>query len=70
MGGAFDDKDEAWLRRGLARGAVYIQPHVDITLEVSAGEELVVLKEWENAYLVKDAEGRLFNVFKDQVDSA
>ena len=38
-------------------------------VEVSAGEELVILKEWENAYLVKDAEGRLFNVAKDQVDS-
>ena len=38
-------------------------------VEISAGEELVILKEWENAYLVKDAEGRLFNVAKDQVDS-
>ncbi len=39
-------------------------------VEISAGEELVVLKEWEDAYLVKDAEGRLFNVAKDQVDPA
>ncbi len=38
-------------------------------VELAAGEELVVLKEWENSYLVKDAEGRLFNVAKDQVGS-
>ena len=37
-------------------------------VELPAGEELVVLKEWENAYLVKDADGRLFNVWKDQVE--
>lgn len=35
-----------------------------------AGEELTVLQEWERAYLVKDGEGRLFNVPKDRVEPA
>jgi hypothetical protein len=33
-----------------------------------AGEEVTVLKEWESHYLVKNAQGRLFNVPKDRVD--
>jgi hypothetical protein len=36
-------------------------------IEISADEELTVLKEWESAYLVKNAEGKLFNVSKDLV---
>ena len=33
----------------------------------TAGQELTVLKEWESAYLVKDADGKLYNVKKDLV---
>jgi hypothetical protein len=37
-------------------------------VELAAGEELAVLKEWENHYLVKNDDGKLFNVPKDQVE--
>jgi hypothetical protein len=33
-------------------------------IEFDAGEELTVLKEWEHHYLVKNADGKLFNVEK------
>jgi hypothetical protein len=39
----------------------------DVAFET--GEEVSVLKEWENHYLVKNAKGQLFNVPKDQVDN-
>ncbi len=38
-------------------------------IEFEAGEELSVLNEWENHYLVKNADGRLFNIRKDQVSA-
>ena len=34
-------------------------------VEFSAGEELTVLKEWAHHYLVRNAEGKLFNVRKE-----
>lgn len=37
----------------------------DVAFE--AGRELAVLREWETAYLVKDEEGRLYNVKKELV---
>jgi hypothetical protein len=30
-----------------------------------AGDPVTILKEWQNAYLVKNASGQLFNVPKD-----
>ncbi len=33
-----------------------------------AGQELSVLKTWETAYLVKDEDGKLFNVKKELVE--
>jgi hypothetical protein len=33
----------------------------------SAGDTVTILKEWQNAYLVKSATGQLFNVPKDLV---
>ncbi len=39
-------------------------------VEVEAGTELQVLQEWEHHYLVKDDEGKLFNVQKDLADPA
>jgi hypothetical protein len=36
-------------------------------VEFSAGDELTVLKEWEHHYLVKNDDGKLFNVQKDLV---
>jgi hypothetical protein len=36
-------------------------------VEFSAGDELTVLKEWEHHYLVKNDDGKLFNVPKDLV---
>ena len=32
------------------------------------GEELTVLKEWDDAYLAKNADGKLFNVKKELVE--
>lgn len=34
------------------------------TLELQAGTELTVLKEWRDHYLCKDAAGNVFNVRK------
>ena len=39
-------------------------------VELSAGDELAVLQEWETAWLVKDADGHLFNVKKELADPA
>lgn len=33
-----------------------------------AGEEVTVLKEWQQSYLVKSATGQLFNVRKELVE--
>jgi hypothetical protein len=33
-----------------------------------AGEEFTVLKEWENSYLAKNADGKLFNIRKALVE--
>jgi hypothetical protein len=33
-------------------------------IEFEPGQELTVLKEWENHYLVRNDDGRLFNVEK------
>jgi hypothetical protein len=38
-------------------------------VELGAGEELVVLKEWKNHYLVKSSDGKLFNVPKSLVSA-
>ena len=37
----------------------------DVAFE--AGKEFAVLKEWESAYLIKDEDGKLFNVAKSLV---
>ena len=37
----------------------------EITFE--AGQELTVLKEWQDAYLVRDEDGKLVNLKKEQV---
>ena len=39
-------------------------------VKFEAGQDLVVLKEWEAAYLVKDADGKLFNVKKELVEGS
>jgi hypothetical protein len=38
-------------------------------IEFPEGTELVVLKEWENAYLAKNDDGKLFNVKKELVEA-
>ena len=40
---------------------------VEVAFE--AGAEITLLQEWEQHCLVKDSEGRLFNVPKDAVSS-
>jgi hypothetical protein len=35
---------------------------------LGAGESVTVLKEWQNHYLVKNGEGKLFNVPKSAVE--
>jgi hypothetical protein len=39
-------------------------------VEFSAGDELSVLQEWENAWLVKSSDGKLFNVKKELAEPA
>jgi hypothetical protein len=39
-------------------------------VEFSAGDELTVLQEWENAWLAKTSDGKLFNVKKDAAQPA
>ena len=40
----------------------------DVTL--SEGDELTVLQDWENAWLAKTSDGKLFNVKKDVAEPA
>lgn len=37
---------------------------------LAAGTKVKIVKEWKNHYLVKTAEGKLFNVAKELVDAA
>jgi hypothetical protein len=39
-------------------------------VEFPAGEELSVLQEWDNAWLAKRSDGKLFNVKKDAAEPA
>ena len=39
-------------------------------VQFEAGEELTVLQEWENYYLAKNSDGKLFSVSKDLVEQA
>ena len=39
----------------------------DIAFET--GEEVTVLKEWESHYLVKNANGQVFNIPKNHIES-
>jgi hypothetical protein len=34
-------------------------------VELAEGDELTVLQDWENAWLAKTSDGKLFNVKKD-----
>jgi hypothetical protein len=36
----------------------------------SAGDELTVLQDWENSWLAKTSDGKLFNVKKDVAEPA
>ncbi|MBW2240861.1 MAG: hypothetical protein JRH01_02660 [Deltaproteobacteria bacterium] len=38
-------------------------------ISFSSGEEVTVLKEWSDSYLVKNDAGQLFNIPKDQVET-
>ena len=40
----------------------------EITL--AAGTKVTIVKEWKNHFLVKTAEGKLFNVAREMVDPA
>ena len=37
-------------------------------VEFQAGEEVTVLKEWDDRFLIKNAKGQLFNVPKDRIE--
>ncbi len=39
-------------------------------VELAAGDELTVLQEWENSWLAKASDGKLFNVKKDVAEPA
>ncbi|MFI5314753.1 MAG: hypothetical protein ACHQ6T_03560 [Myxococcota bacterium] len=39
-------------------------------IELSAGDELSVLQEWDTAWLAKTSDGKLFNVKKDLAEPA
>jgi SH3-like domain-containing protein len=36
---------------------------------LAAGTKVTIVREWKNHYLVKTAEGKLFNVTKEAVDA-
>jgi hypothetical protein len=38
-------------------------------VDLAEGEELTVLKEWKNHYLVKNSDGKLFNLPKSLASS-
>jgi SH3-like domain-containing protein len=40
----------------------------EVTL--AAGTKVTIVKEWKNHFLVKTAEGKLFNVAREMVDPA
>jgi hypothetical protein len=51
-----------------------LKHHANLGEEVSdvdfeAGQEVTVLHEWEKSYLVKDDDGKLFNVPKELVEA-
>ncbi len=55
--------------------AAILKHHSNLGEEIEAipfeaGQELTVLKEWESAYLVKDADGKLFNVKKELAEES
>ncbi len=37
-------------------------------ISFSAGEEVTLLKEWSDSYLIKNDEGQMFNIPKDQIE--
>jgi len=37
---------------------------------LSEGDELIVLQDWENSWLAKTSDGKLFNVKKDVAEPA
>ncbi len=37
-------------------------------ISFNSGEEVTVLKEWSDSYLVKNDAGQLFNIPKDQIE--
>jgi hypothetical protein len=39
-------------------------------VEFSAGDTLTVLQEWENSWLAKGSDGKLFHVKKDEAEPA
>jgi len=39
-------------------------------VEFAAGDELSVLQEWDNGWLVKSSDGKLFNVKKELAEPA
>jgi hypothetical protein len=39
-------------------------------VELAAGDELSVLQEWDNAWLAKSGDGKLFNVKKELAEPA
>jgi hypothetical protein len=38
-------------------------------IDFAEGEEVTILKQWAHHYLIKDDEGRVFNVEKDLVSN-
>ena len=37
---------------------------------LSSGEQVRILREWERHYLIKTADGKVFNILKEYVDPA
>jgi len=57
------------------KGAVTLKHQANLgedleDVELSAGDELSVLQEWETAWLAKTSDGKLFNVKKDLAEPA
>lgn len=46
-----------------------LQKSVDaVEVPLSPGDPVSIIKEWQNHYLIKTADGKVFNILKQHVD--
>jgi SH3-like domain-containing protein len=59
----------ASMKQGVTLGHSLTKASGVSQVRLAAGDEVTIVKEWENHYLIKTADGRLFNVQKELVDA-